>query len=287
MKVTLVLPAYNEERDLPELLNRVKAALEPWTDYLVLVVDDGSIDRTADIIRTAQRQMPITLIQHPKNQGLGAAMRTGLKAAASLDGTVVTMDADNSQGPELIRDMIAQIDAGSDVVIASRFQVGSKEIGVPRYRLFLSHASSSIIRSVVRFSGARDYTCGFRAYRLDVLRELINKYGDNFLRENGFSCMFELLLNCRRIGATVTEVPLILRYDLKLGDSKMRVWRTAWRYLITIVRGYLPLSKQDEPIDARTLREAALAEHSAATKDHESHDAEDLARAAFPSQRHG
>jgi len=182
------------------------------------------------------------LIRHPQNMGLGAAIRTGLKAASLADGVVVTLDADNSQGPELIREMIAKIEAGADVVIASRFQPGAQEVGVPPHRKFLSHLSSGAIRVLAPYPGARDYTCGFRAYRVEVLRQLIGRYGDAFVRENGFSCMLELLLNLRRIGATVAEVPLVLRYDLKQGASKMRIFRTMWRYVVTITRGWLPLA---------------------------------------------
>jgi len=242
VKITLMMPAYNEEKDLPGLLERIERALADWADYRVLVVDDGSSDRTADLVREMATRMPVELIQHPRNLGLGAAMRTGLKAAASGSGFVVTMDADNSQGPELIRAMVARIEQGFDVVIASRFQPGSQEIGVPPYRKFLSHLSSAGIRLLVRYPGARDYTCGFRIYRVETLRRLIDMFGDDFLRENGFSCMLELLINLREVDARVAEVPLVLRYDLKEGPSKMRVLRTMWRYVVTLSRGFMPLA---------------------------------------------
>ncbi|MGB7184203.1 MAG: glycosyltransferase family 2 protein [Burkholderiaceae bacterium] len=258
-KATIVLPAFNEEADLPGLLERIDSSLRDWCDYRILVVDDGSGDQTAKIARHAADSIPVTLIQHSHNQGLGAAIRTGLKAAAAMEGVVVTMDADNSQGPELIREMLVKIRSGFDVVIASRFQPGSQEVGVPAYRVALSHLASTLIRTLVRYPGARDFTCGFRAYRLATLRELVSKYGDNFLRENGFSCMYELLLNCRRIDASVAEIPLILRYDLKLGASKMRVIRTALRYMATTIRGFMPLHKMEEPRSARELRNRALA----------------------------
>lgn len=247
MKIVVMMPAYNEERDLPGLLERIRTALAPWADYQVIVVDDGSKDRTAEIVRRAGEVMPAELIQHERNQGLGAAMRTGLKAAASRGEVVVTLDADNSQDPELIRTMVERLQQGYDVVIASRFQPGAQEIGVPPFRVFLSHLSSAGIRTLVRYPGARDYTCGFRAYDAGTLRELIDTYGDNFLRENGFSCMLELLLNLRRIRARVAEVPLVLRYDLKEGASKMRVLRTMWRYVVTMTRGFLPLRPPATP----------------------------------------
>ncbi len=241
-KITVMLPAYNEEKDLPLLLDRIQQALSEWANYRVLVVDDGSKDQTAQIVRGASTKMPVVLIQHPQNMGLGAAMRTGLKAASLDSDIVVTLDADNSQDPELIRRMVEQLATGYDVVIASRFQPGAQEVGVPPFRVFLSHVSSAGIRTIVRYPGVRDYTCGFRVYRGETLRHLIQVFGDNFIRENGFSCMFELLLNLRSLRARVTEVPLVLRYDLKEGASKMRILRTMWRYVITLTRGLLPIS---------------------------------------------
>lgn len=258
MSVTVLLPAFNEEKDLPGLLDRIDQALSSVENYQVIVVDDGSVDATADIVKAAGKTMPVILVQHPKNMGLGVAIRTGLKAAAMLDNTIVTLDADNSQDPLLIPAMLEKINAGADVVIASRFRPGAEEIGVPAHRVFLSHFSSWVIRHLVRYPEARDYTCGFRAYRLQTVRKLIDTYGDNFLRESGFSCMLEVLLNIKRIGGTVDEVPLVLRYDLKEGASKMRILRTSWRYLITITRSFLPLKSAEEPAWAATLRESSL-----------------------------
>ena len=76
---------------------------------------------------------------------------------------------------------------------------------------------------------------------MSSLRRLIEAYGDGFLRENGFSCMLELLLNLRSLRVPASEVALVLRYDLKTGASKMRVFRTVWRYAVTITRGFLPI----------------------------------------------
>ena len=118
MKITVMMPAYNEERDLPGLLDRIQRALAGWADYRILVVDDGSRDRTGEIVRKAGERMPVELIQHPTNLGLGAAVRTGLRAAAVNEGIVVTLDADNSQDPELIRTMVERLEQGFDVVIA-------------------------------------------------------------------------------------------------------------------------------------------------------------------------
>ena len=158
-----------------------------------------------------------------------------------------------SAGADVVgfEDLAESVKAGNldfDVVIASRFQPGAQEIGVPAFRILLSHVASAGIRTIVGYPGVRDYTCGFRAYRGETLRNLIDTFGDdNFIRENGFSCMFELLLNLRAIRARISEVPLVLRYDLKEGASKMRILRTMWRYVITLTRGMLPISWRVSP----------------------------------------
>ena len=78
--------------------------------------------------------------------------------------------------------------------------------------------------------GARDYTCGFRVYRVTTLRKAVAAWGDRFVEEAGFTCMAEILLKLGRGGAKVIEWPLILRYDLKEGASKMKIMRTITRY---------------------------------------------------------
>lgn len=240
MRITIVLPAYNEERDLPPLLERTVAALSPaGCEYRILVVDDGSSDRTADIVSDASASSPVVLVRHPRNMGLGAAIRTGLLEASREDGVVITMDADNSQDPSLIPLMVERLEEGYDVVIASRFQEGGEAVGVPAHRKLLSHAAAAIMGVLIRFPGVRDYTCGYRAYTSEVLRRLQRECDPEIVREDGFACMFELLVKLRKLGAKAAEVPLVLRYDLKQGASKMRVLRTGLRYAAVLWRDHI------------------------------------------------
>ncbi|MGA9115212.1 MAG: glycosyltransferase [Bacteroidota bacterium] len=236
--ITVVLPAFNEEKNLPPLIDRIGAALSCLdSPFRILVVDDGSTDGTADAARSAALSLPVELIRHPRNLGLGAAMRTGFASARSGGGSVVTMDADNSHDPILIPRMIRLLEEGHDVVIASRFRTGGREIGVPPHRRVLSHAAGGMMRILVRYPGVRDYSCGYRAYGAGVLSRLAERFGENFVREQGFACMFEILLKLKAVGARATEVPLVLRYDLKRGASKMRVGRTMLRYTALLSSG--------------------------------------------------
>lgn len=238
-KVLLALPAFNEEPNLPALLEAVRDALEPHSvPYEVVVVDDGSTDRTAEIARKYAGEMPLVLLQHERNQGLGATLRDGLKGAlerSSERDVIVTMDADATHPPGLILRMLQLIEEGFDVVIASRFQPGARVLGVSPLRRLMTRAASLLLRSLFPM-GVRDFTCGFRAYRASVIATAFRTYGDSFVDQAGFQCMLDVLLKLRRFGFVMGELPMVLRYDRKGGASKMQLWRTAWASLRLIVR---------------------------------------------------
>lgn len=234
----VMLPAYNEERDIEPLLERLQAALTALQiEYQLLVVNDGSSDQTPEILRRRQSDLPLEVLTHPVNKGLGQAMLTGLQRAAMLvkdDDVVVTMDADNTHDPRLIGAMRDQIDQGADVVIASRYEQGGQEIGLSRHRSILSRGASILLKTFFPMAGVKDYTCGYRAYRGSALRRVVGAYGNQLVTERGFTCMAEILIKMRAAGARVREVPLVLRYDLKGGPSKMKVMRTIMRYFVLI-----------------------------------------------------
>ncbi len=238
--VYVVLPVYNEEGRIEQLLNHIDEAMEDaGIAYEIVLVDDGSRDKTADLVRACAARMPIHIMRHEVNQGLGATIRDGLVAAAELAGDrdiIVTMDADDTHAPGLILRMVRMISEGHDVVIASRYRPGSRTVGVPFTRLALSHVSSWMFRLVFPIRGVKDFTCGYRAYRARVIRESLVRYGDHFLDQDGFQCMVDILLKLRRMNLIFGEVPFILRYDWKEGGSKMNVSKTvrdtlalAWR----------------------------------------------------------
>ncbi len=220
MTVFLLLPAYNEEKALPSLLDKVKSmALK------VIVVDDGSRDRTAEL---AAKRCSV-LLRHEKNKGLGEALKTGLdyiaKNAAD-DDVVVTMDADDTHDPRLIDEMLKKMD-GYDIVIASRYTRGGKQTGVGFLRAFLSRAMSLVLGLVFPVKGATDYSSGYRAYKVSILKKGLR------IESRGFACMPEILVKLARAGARVTEVPLTMHYELKKSGTKFRP--------LDLILGYLSL----------------------------------------------
>ena len=234
--IRVMLPAYNEAGALPDVLDALATTLSAMNvHYEITVVDDGSSDDTAELAREASKEQPIDLVQHPHNQGLAAAMRTGLthvsRSAGPFD-IVVTMDSDNTHPTELLPKMIQMVDEGCDIVVASRFQRGSEIVGLSRFRQLTGVAVNMMFKILLPMRGIRDYTCGYRAYRAGVIRRGLEHYGEDFVSEQGFSCMVDLLLKLRPLGMTCGEVPMRLRYDQKVGDSKMPVFNTIWTTLV-------------------------------------------------------
>jgi len=241
MKVVVALPAYNEETALPALLDSIIETLShERREYSIVVVDDGSRDRTGAIIEEYAKKAPVIALHNNPNQGLALTLKRGLLAALErtpgTDDIIITLDADNTQPPGLMPRMIRGIAEGNDVVIASRYREGSRVRGVPFYRELISLGAAMLFKLVLPIRGVRDYTCGFRAYRASLLKELVDHDGDRFVSEKGFSCMVDVLLKLRRFDPVMTEVPMVLRYDLKPGASKMRVIKTIFDTLRLLAR---------------------------------------------------
>ena len=236
----VVLPAYNEGQNLRSLLAALHHSVTGGGfPYKVVLVDDGSSDCTPDVLRECEQKYPMTLIRHERNCGLAATMRDGLlealRRAADTD-VVVTMDADGTHPPDLVLGMVQMIQAGCDVVVASRFQEGATVYGVPFHRRILSCGASQLCRVLFPTQGIRDFTCGYRAYRAVALREAFREYGLRLFEQQGFCCTMDLLLKLRRVKPVFGEIPISLRYDLKLGRSKMRIASTIVGTLALMVR---------------------------------------------------
>lgn len=245
-RIIVALPAYNEAQNIGALLDGFETILGSVLghafDRLYVVVDDGSADQTRSILTEYAKQIPLSVLVHERNQGLGPTIRDALKKAteeADPGDIIITMDADNTHSPGLIPSMIQKILEGHDVVIASRFRKGARVIGLSSFRQFMSIGASWMMRIVFPLKGVRDYTCGFRVYRAELLSRAFQEYGEAFIDQKGFQCMSDILIKLRRFEPIAGEVPMILRYDLKRGSSSMQVGQTVFRTLrLVLVRRF-------------------------------------------------
>jgi len=234
------LPVYNEAGNIEKLLLRIKSIMDfRKLDYKVILYDDGSTDDSVSIIGKLEKEMPITVIKGEKNMGLGVALSRLINKSIEIgkdEDIAVVMDSDNTHNPEYIFKMVERIRDGFDVVIASRYQTDSRLVGVNLHRQMMSHVASFVMKTMFPIKGARDYTCGYRAYNMYVLKRAKNVYGDKLIEQSGFACMAELLIKLIPFNVLVTEVPLILRYDHKIGGSKMQIFKTIMNTLKILMK---------------------------------------------------
>jgi len=229
--IIILLPAYNEASGIEKLLSRIGEVLN-YNEYQVVVVNDGSTNGTKEIIAKCTQRQPITLLNHRVNLGLGKAMETGILYTCSHfkdNDILVTMDADNTHDPRMIKQMVQKLDDGADVVIGSRFVEKSVEIGVPPYRRLLTRAVKTLFRVIFPGVKVKDYTSGYRVYRVSLLKEAL-KVHRPLVKSRGFGVTAELLLKLNCLKPVVIEVPLVLHYNHKTGKSKIKILSTVIEY---------------------------------------------------------
>jgi dolichol-phosphate mannosyltransferase len=225
--IWVILPAYNEVDSLPRLLPKLSAALGGHPDgWHVVVVDDGSTDGTAELLEEYALTYPLSIVTHSINRGLGETERDAFEFVAARcapDDLVVRLDCDDTHEPEFVSRLIDKVAEGYDVVNTSRFQPGGAQLGVSGYRAAVSRAANLFMKVLFRIPNLRDYSCGYRAYRGQVLQDAVRVFGNNFLqlRGLGFTSTLETVVKLHLLGCRFAEVPFVLRYDQKASASKM------------------------------------------------------------------
>lgn len=242
--ICVILPAYNEEKSLDNLLSKIDKTLKRY-DYRIIVVNDGSKDKTREKLEFYQTQMPIEVINHKINRGLGETSRDMFERAAELcnpDDIIIRMDCDDTHEPKYMLDMLKKIDEGYDVVIASRFQPGGGQHGLNGYRKFISRCANVFMKVFFPIKGVWEYSCGYRAYRASIIQDVLKIYGNDFisLKGLGFTCTLEKLVVLRNIKARFAEVPFELHYEQKLSTSKMLSSITTLGYLVLALKYIYP-----------------------------------------------
>jgi dolichol-phosphate mannosyltransferase len=232
--IWVIFPAYNEAKVIrPTLMALVTAMRGETEPYRAVLVDDGSTDATLAEAQRAVTEsggaLALTVLKHEVNRGLGAGLRTGIYWCldqAADDDVIVTLDADNTHPPALIPALVARARDGYDLAIASRYRGGSEVHGVPGYRRALSDVGRLVFQGLFPIPGVRDYTCCFRAYRVPILRRARLAYGDELCTARGFEAVMDLLLKLRPLGVRAIEIPFVLDYGGRVGQSKMKVMKT-------------------------------------------------------------
>jgi len=238
----ILLPAYNEQDAIVPLSEKIDVVMKvAGIKYQIVAVNDGSRDRTTEQLRELATRFPLHVITHRLNRGLGETIRDGLEFVAEVGSkhdVVVRMDCDDTHDPKYILGMLEKLRAGHEVVIASRYAPGGGQIGVNLYRRTISRCANILMKACFPIRGIKEYTSGFRAYRVALIQDAVDIFGNRFidLKGMGFTGTVEKLIKCRMLGARVTEHGFVLRYDQKSGPSKVVTSLTTLGYLVLIAK---------------------------------------------------
>jgi dolichol-phosphate mannosyltransferase len=244
--IYVVLPAYNEEDALVPLTEKIDRVMrEMGAQYRIVVVNDGSRDRTAEILEDLRTQYPLDVLTHKINRGLGETERDGFEYVAEIASrtdVIVRMDCDDTHEPKYIPAMVEKLREGYEVVIASRYAPGGGQIGVDWYRRTISRCANTLMKVVFPMREVWEYTCGYRAYRVALIQDALAIFGNRFidLKGMGFTGTVEKIIKCKMLGAKVGEVGFVLRYDQKMSSSKVVTSLTTLGYLVLIAKYIRP-----------------------------------------------
>ena len=215
MKHLVIIPTYNEKENIEAI---IKAIREQPTPFDILVVDDGSPDGTAQIVKSIQNQHTDSLfmIERYGKLGLGTAYITGFKWALEHGyDYIIEMDADFSHPPERLNDLVAAANEGADVAIGSRYVKGGSVKNWPFRRILISYGASLYTR-MITWMPVRDCTAGFVLYKKEVLSTIpLDK-----VRFVGYAFQIEMKYLSSKSGFKIKEFPICFVDRIK-GQSKM------------------------------------------------------------------
>lgn len=222
------IPSHNEASTVGLLLWRLRSVMqEVAREYEILVFDDGSTDGTSAILTPYTEVLPLTVLGGATHVGYARALDAIVRAAAERTryprrDALITMQADFTDRPEDLPEIIKRFEGGADIVVAER-QVSP---AWPRPARILQRFAPFITRTYLQpIVDAKDPYGTLRAYRISVLRDVIKKWGDKpLVSSQGWSANAELLVRMSGIARRTESIPTSPRYELRPRESRLRPW---------------------------------------------------------------
>lgn len=212
----VIIPTYNENENIEKIIREVFSFEK---EFHILIVDDGSPDGTADIVKNLQKEFSdrLFILEREGKLGLGTAYITGFYWAIEKKyNFVFEMDADFSHPPHDLNNLYdACKNKGADVSVGSRYIKGISVVNWPLGRILMSYYASMYVRIILGMN-VKDTTAGFVCYK----REVLENIGIDEIRMKGYGFQIEMKYRSVKLGYNVTEVPIIFT-DRKEGSSKM------------------------------------------------------------------
>ena len=240
-KAIVIIPTYNEKENIQKMVQTILLLPVP---YDILIIDDGSPDGTADIVRSLQPSSPerLFMIERKGKQGLGTAYILGFKWAIDKKyDFIFEMDADFSHNPQDLMILHQACIDGADMAIGSRYKSGVNVVNWPMGRVLMSYCASMYVRFITGMN-IYDTTAGFKCYRRHVLEAIdLDK-----IKFRGYAFQIEMKFTAWKLGFRIEEVPIVFT-DRREGTSKMSggifneaLWGVLRMKLNSIFRAYKP-----------------------------------------------
>lgn len=224
------IPAYNEAPTVGLLLWRLRTVMQEFArEYELIVYDDGSTDATAETLKSYTEVLPLNVIGGNRHEGYAHAVDALVRSASRRtryprrDGLVL-MQADFTDRPEDLPELVKRFEGGADIVVAERQVTPSW----PSAARMLRRVAPMVMRPFVNVPSVKDPFSTYRAYRISVLRDLLKEIGDRpLLQTDGWAANLELLLRASRHARRIESVALSPRYELRPRGTRIRPWRHA------------------------------------------------------------
>ena len=217
-RLAVVIPTYNENENLPVLIESLEHTLESTgMESSVIIVDDGSSDGTGEIAEELAEKYGNMVLHRDGKMGLGSAYKDGFTYALDRFNAdvIVQMDADSSHDPKYIHDMVKALREGKDVAVGSRRIEHGAIVGWGYGRKSIS-STANVIAKIMCGLGVKDVTSGYRAFRSHCLRQI----NVNEIRSDGYAFQVEMLYRLQQSKFQICEVPITF-VDRREGKSKL------------------------------------------------------------------
>lgn len=226
----ICMPAYNEAPTVGLLLWRLRSVMQDFArEYEIFVYNDGSTDATAETLKSYTEVLPLTVLGGSRHQGYGRALDALARAVAKRtryprrDG-MLTMQADFTDRPEDLPELIKRFEGGADIVVAEREVTDAW----PAPARMLRRVAPLVTRPFLNIPDVKDPFGTLRVYRISVLRDLLKHAEDEpIVRSEGWSANVELLVRASRFARRIESIAFSPRYELRPRATRVRPWKNA------------------------------------------------------------
>lgn len=229
--IYLLIPVFNEEGNVANLHSEMKNIL-PGEDKFFVFSDDGSTDKSVQLIKEYFAGIPHIVLGDGSNHGPGFAFNTGfnwiLSNSKNADDVIATLECDCTSDISILPHMLGINRMGYEIVLASVYAQGGGFDNTSFFRRFVSSFANLLYRFLFKLN-VQTLSSFYRVYSISLLKRIKQRYNEP-ITEKGFICMLEILLKSIRCDAKLVEVPMMLHSSKRVGKSKMKIVKTTMQY---------------------------------------------------------